>query len=268
MFDTAKIQLSWKLEGGKMKTIRILINGCNGKMGQEVAKRARALEGIEVFGGIDRVDSGDNFFPVYTDLSEIKGEMPDVIIDFSVPESAMKILDFAVENKIPAVIATTGLSNEQLEKINQAGQKIPVFQSYNMSYSVCVMRKVAAELAKLLDGSDIEIVETHHRRKIDSPSGTALMLAESINEALDNKMQLEYDRHSKREKRQNNEIGMHSIRGGTEAGIHTVIYFGEDESMELKHTVTSRTVFADGSIKAAKFLMGQDNGVYNMNNMV
>lgn len=251
-----------------MKTIRVLINGCNGKMGQEVAKRVRIEEGIEVFGGVDRTDSGDNFFPVYTNLSDIKGEMPDVIIDFSVPESAMKVLDFAVENKIPAVIATTGLSKEQLSKIDEAGKKIPVFQSYNMSYSICVMRKVAAELAKLLEGSDIEIVETHHRRKIDSPSGTAFMLAESINEALDGKMNYEYDRHSKREKRKENEIGIHSIRGGTEAGTHTIIYFGEDESMELKHTVTSRTVFAEGSIKAAKFLINKDKGVYNMNNML
>ena len=251
-----------------MEKIRVLINGCNGKMGQEVAKKARVMEGIEVFGGVDISDTGDNFFPVYTDLDEIKNDFPDVIIDFSVPESSMKILDFAIDKKIPIVIATTGLSEEQLSKIKTAGEKIPVFQSYNMSYSVCVMRKIAAELAKLLDGSDIEIVETHHRRKIDSPSGTALMLAESINNALDNKMYYEYDRHSKREKRKPNEIGIHSLRGGTEAGIHTVLYFGEDESMELKHTVTSRAVFAEGAIKAAKFLVNQDNGVYNMNNMV
>ena len=180
----------------------------------------------------------------------------------------MNLLDYAVEKKIPVVVATTGFSEEQLEKIRNAGEKIPIFQSYNMSYSVGVMRKVAAELAKLLEGTDIEIVETHHRRKIDSPSGTAIMLAESINNALDNKMHYEYNRHSKREKRSNDEIGIHSIRGGTEAGTHTVIYFGEDESMELKHTVTSRAVFAEGALKAAKFLVNQDNGVYNMNNMV
>ncbi|MBR1540617.1 MAG: 4-hydroxy-tetrahydrodipicolinate reductase [Clostridia bacterium] len=250
-----------------MKTIRVLINGCNGKMGQEVAKKARIMEGIEVLAGVDRQDSGDNFFPVYTDLSKIK-EIPDVIIDFSVPEASMKILDFAIEKKIPIVVATTGFSEEELVKVHDAGKTIPVFQSYNMSYSVSVMKKIAAELAKLLDGTDIEIVETHHRRKIDSPSGTALMLAESINDALENKMHYEYNRHSKREKRSPDEIGIHSIRGGTEAGTHTVIYFGEDESMELKHTVTSRAVFAEGAIKAAKYLVNQDNGVYNMNNMV
>lgn len=250
-----------------MKTIRILINGCNGKMGQEVAKKARVMEGIEVLGGIDQSDSGDNFFPVYTDLNNIK-ELPDVIVDFSVPVASMKVLDFAVEKKVPIVVATTGFSEEELDKIRKAGEKIPVFQSYNMSYSVSVMRKICSELAKLLDGTDIEIVETHHRRKVDSPSGTALMLAESINEALDNKLHYEYNRHDKREKRSPDEIGIHSIRGGTEAGTHSVIYFGEDESMEIKHTVTSRGVFAEGALKAAKFLINQDAGVYNMKDMV
>jgi 4-hydroxy-tetrahydrodipicolinate reductase len=233
-----------------MNTIRVLINGCNGKMGQEVAKKARVIEGIEVFGGVDIKDTGDNFFPVYTDTNEIKGEMPDVIIDFSIPEASFKILEFAKENKIPIVLATTGFSKEELEKVKEYGRFIPVFQSYNMSYSVSVMNKVVAELAKLLEGTDIEIVETHHRRKIDSPSGTALMLADSINNALDNKMNYEYNRHSKREKRTDNEIGIHSIRGGTESGTHSVIFFGNDESFEVKHTVTSRGVFAERSYKS------------------
>lgn len=230
-----------------MKTIRILINGCNGKMGQEVANKARTMEGIEVYGGTDISDSGDNFFPVYTDLNDIKGELPDVIIDFSVPVSTMKILDFAVSKKIPIVIATTGFSEEQLDKIKEASKKIPVFQSYNMSYSVSVMKKIVGELAKLLQGTDVEIVETHHRRKIDSPSGTALMLADSVNKARGGDMVYDYDRHSKREKRADNEIGIHSLRGGTEAGTHSVLYFGNDESLEIKHTVTSRGVFAERS---------------------
>jgi 4-hydroxy-tetrahydrodipicolinate reductase len=237
-------------------------------MGQEVAKKARILDGVEVFGGVDVKDLGDNFFPVYTDLDDIKGDMPDVIIDFSVPVASFKILEFAKANKIPVVVATTGFTDEDLKKIKEYGESIPVFQSYNMSYSVCVMSKIVAELAKKLDGTDIEIVETHHRRKIDSPSGTALMLAGSINEALDNKMNYEYNRHSKREKRSDNEIGIHSIRGGTEAGKHSVIFFGEDESFEVTHNVTSRAVFADGALKAAKFLVNKDNGVYNMNDLV
>jgi 4-hydroxy-tetrahydrodipicolinate reductase len=194
--------------------------------------------------------------------------MPDVIIDFSIPVASFKILEFAKTNKIPVVLATTGFSDEELEKIKEYSNYIPIFQSYNMSYTVSVMNKIVAELAKKLDGTDIEIVETHHRRKVDSPSGTALMLAGSINEALDNKMNYEYNRHSKREKRTDNEIGIHSIRGGTEAGKHTVFFFGEDESFEVTHNVTSRAVFASGALKAAKFLVNKDNGIYNMNDLV
>ena len=235
-----------------------------GKMGQEVAKKARITEGVEVFGGVDVKDSGDNFFPVYTDLNDIK-EMPDVIIDFSIPEASFKILEFAKKNKIPAVIATTGFTEEELEKVREYGKEIPVFQSYNMSYTVNVMSKIVAELARKLENYDIEIVETHHRRKIDSPSGTALLLANSINSALDGKMEYEYDRHSKREKRKDNEIGIHSLRGGTESGTHTVIFFGDDESLEVTHKATSRIVFADGAIKAAKFLaLHKEPGVYTM----
>lgn len=232
-------------------------------MGQEVANKARITEGVEVFAGVDVKDSGDNFFPVYTDLNDIK-EMPDVIIDFSVPEASFKILEFAKKNKIPAVIATTGFTDDELKRVREYGKEIPIFQSYNMSYSVSVMCKLVAELVKKFENSDIEIVETHHRRKIDSPSGTALLLANSINEALDGKMEYEYDRHSKREKRKDNEIGIHSIRGGTESGTHSVIFFGDDESLEITHRATSRVVFADGAIKAAKFLSHKDPGVYTM----
>lgn len=235
-----------------MKAIQVLINGCNGKMGQEVAKKVRETDGMEVWGGIDKNDSGDNFFPVYTDFHQIEKEFPDVIIDFSIPESSINILDFSVSKKIPVVIATTGFSEEQLAKIKEAGKQIPVFQSYNMSYSISVMKKMVAELARLLQGTDIEIIETHHKRKIDSPSGTALMLANSINESLDHQMHYEYDRHSKREKRAKNEIGIHSIRGGTEVGTHEVIYFGENESIALKHVATSRTVFAERCYQSCK----------------
>ena len=235
-------------------------------MGQEVAKKARIMEEIEVLCGVDVKDMGDNFFPVYTNLNDIT-EKPDVIIDFSIPEASFKILEYAKENKIPTVIATTGFSEVELEKIKEYGNYIPVFQSYNMSYTVSVMSKIVNELAKKLNGADIEIVETHHRRKVDSPSGTALLLADSINEALDGKMNYEYDRHSKRESRKNNEIGIHSIRGGTESGKHSVIFFGEDESLEITHNVTSRAVFAEGAIKAAKFLVHKDKGLYTMKDL-
>lgn len=246
--------------------IKVLVNGCNGKMGQEVVESVKKSLDMEVYCGVDRIDSGDNFFPVYTNVNDIDRK-PDIIIDFSVPQATFSILEYARENKIPIVIATTGFSEEEINKIKEYSIEIPIFQSYNMSYSINVMRKIAAELAKLFKESDIEIVDVHHRRKIDSPSGTALMLANSINAALDDSMTYEYNRHSKREKRSDKEIGIHSIRGGTEAGKHTVMFLGENETFEITHNVTSRSIFADGAVKAAKFLINQDAGFYNMDNL-
>ena len=235
--------------------VKVLINGCNGKMGQEVAKEIAITPEIEVLCGFDRIDTGDNNFPVFTDINDIN-LIPDVIIDFSVPEATFKILEFANKNKIPTVIATTGLSN-----------KFPIFRSSNMSYEINLMSKLVAQLAQKLSDSDIEIIETHHNRKIDSPSGTAIILADSINNALDNQMHYEYDRHSKREKRDKKEIGIHSIRGGNEVGKHSVIFFGNNESFEITHNVLSRAVFASGAIKAANFIIHKDNGLYDMNDM-
>lgn len=246
--------------------IKVLINGCNGKMGQEVSKEIRITQDIEVLCGVDRLDTGDNNFPVFTNIDDIN-LIPDVIIDFSIPEATFKILEFAKKYKIPTVIATTGLSDEQILKLEEYSKEFPIFRSSNMSYEINLMAKLVAELAQKLSDSDIEIVETHHNRKIDSPSGTALILADSINQALDNKMNYEYDRHSKREKRSKNEIGIHSIRGGNEVGKHSVIFFGNNESLEITHNVNSRAVFASGAIKAAMFIVHKENGLYNMNNM-
>ncbi len=246
--------------------IRVLINGCNGKMGQEVAKAVTQTPDIEILCGVDRIDTGDNNFPVFTNINSIN-IIPDVIIDFSVPEATFKILEFANKNKIPTVIATTGFSDVELKKIEEYSNNFPIFKSANMSYEINLMAKLVAELSKKLSDSDIEIVETHHNRKIDSPSGTALILADSINNALDNSMSYEYDRHSKREKRKKNEIGIHSIRGGTEVGKHSVIFFGNNESLEITHNVNSRAVFANGAVKAAFFTVHKDTGLYNMNDM-
>lgn len=246
--------------------IRVLINGCNGKMGQEVAKAVTLTPDIEVLCGVDRIDTGDNNFPVFTNIDDIN-VIPDVIIDFSVPEATFKILEFANKNKIPTVIATTGFSDDELKKIEEYSNNFPIFKSANMSYEINLMAKLVADLSKKLSESDIEIIETHHNRKIDSPSGTALILADSINNALDNSMTYEYDRHSKREKRSKNEIGIHSIRGGTEVGKHSVIFFGDNESFEITHTVNSRAVFANGAVKAAFFTVHKDSGLYNMNDM-
>ena len=163
--------------------MKVLINGCNGKMGQEVAKQIRSMEDIDVLCGVDKTDSGDNIFPVFTNIHDID-LIPDVIIDFSIPIATFNILEFAKKNSIPIVIATTGFSDKELEKISETSKKIPVFRSANMSYEINLMSKIVCEIANKLRDADIEIVETHHNRKVDSPSGTAQMLADSINESL------------------------------------------------------------------------------------
>lgn len=236
-------------------------------MGQEVAKEVKLAQDMDVVCGVDQIDTGDNNFPVFTKVSEID-IIPDVIIDFSVPQATFGILEFAKKNNVPIVIATTGFSDQEMKKIEKYAESIPIFKSANMSYEINLMAKVISELALKLENSDIEIIETHHNRKIDSPSGTALILADSLNEALNNEMTYEYNRHSKREKRSQKEIGIHSIRGGTEVGKHTVIFFGDNESFEITHNCTSRSVFARGAIKAAQFVLHKENGLYSMNDMV
>jgi len=247
--------------------IKVLINGINGRMGQEVLKQVNVSEKFEVCCGVDKFDDNDFSFPIYTDINLIK-EIPDVIIDFSIPEASMNILEFAKLKNIPIVIATTGFSDDQLSIIEKVSKIIPVFRSGNMSYEINIMADIVAKLATQLKDSDIEIVETHHRNKIDSPSGTALILADSINDSLNNEMDYQYNRHSVRQKRPDKEIGIHSIRGGTEVGKHTVTFYGENETFEITHTVTSRSIFAKGALKAAKFLVGQKPGLYNMKDLI
>jgi len=247
--------------------IKVLINGINGRMGQEVLRQINELDEFEACCGMDRFNNNDFHFPIYNDISLIK-EIPDIIIDFSIPEASMDILEFAKTNNIPLVIATTGFSNEQLSIIEKTSKLIPIFRSGNMSYEVNIMANIVSKLATQLKDSDIEIIETHHRNKIDSPSGTALILADSINNALNNEMKYQYSRHSVRQKRPAKEIGIHSIRGGTEVGKHTVIFYGENETFEITHTVTSRSIFAQGALKAAKFLVNQKPGLYNMKDLI
>ena len=246
--------------------IKVLINGINGRMGQEVFKQINLSDDFEVCCGVDKFDNNLNV-PTYTNINLIK-ENPDVIIDFSIPEASMNILEFAKQKSIPIVIATTGFSDEQLSIIKEASKTIPVFRSGNMSYEINIMADIVSKLATQLKDSDIEIIETHHKNKIDSPSGTALILADSINDSLNNEMDYQYNRHSIRQKRSDKEIGIHSIRGGTEVGKHTVLFLGENETFELTHTVTSRSIFAKGSLKAARFLVNKKNGLYNMKSLI
>lgn len=247
--------------------IKVLIHGCNGKMGQEVQKQLACYDDCVLFAGFDKEIVENYSFPVYTNFNEIV-EKPDVIIDFSIPKATMSMLDYAKENHIPVVIATTGFSEEENNKILEYSKVLPIFKSANMSFDINLMSKVLKEVAKALPNTDIEIIESHHNRKIDSPSGTAILLADSINEALDNSLTYEFDRHSKHEKRSKNEIGFSSIRGGNLVGEHTVMFIGENESFEITHKSYSRAVFADGAIKAAIFLVTKPNGFYNMNDLL
>ena len=237
-----------------------------GRMGQEVLKQVQASDDLSVVCGVDKVCSGNYDFPVYPDINDVK-ETPDVIIDFSVPDASIGMLKFASAHHIPSVIATTGFSDEQLNTIKEYSKEVPIFRSASMSYEVNIMSDIVSKLAVLLTDSDIEIMEVHHHNKVDSPSGTALLLADSINNALDNTMYYEYNRHIKKEKRNPKEIGIHSIRGGSVVGKHTVSFFGDNESFEITHTVDSRSVFAKGALKAARFIVNQKNGLYSMKDL-
>lgn len=247
--------------------VNVLLNGCNGQMGKEIVKCIDNYNDFHILCGVDRIDNGDNDFPVYIDITSIK-ELPDIIIDFSVPNASIDILNFAKDKKIPIVIATTGFSDEQLTYIESCSKVIPIFKSSNMSLEINIMCSLVSKLSKLLNECDIEIVETHHKNKIDAPSGTALMLANSIKSALNEDIVFTYDRTSNKFKRNENEIGIHSIRGGTEVGKHSVLFLGDNESFEITHTVTSRSIFAKGAIKASEFIIHKNNGLYNMENLV
>ncbi len=245
--------------------IKVLINGCNGKMGQVVSELAKKDEEIEIVGGFD-ISKRETEYPIFTKIEEINVK-PDVIIDFSVPQATFNILKYSLDTNTPTVIATTGFTDEEDKKIEEMSKKVAIFKSANMSFDVTMMKNLLKQIAPKLEGTDIEITEVHHNRKIDSPSGTAQMFADSINQALGNKYHCEYNTHDKHEKRDKYEIGMNSIRGGNIVGEHIVQFFGEFETFEIKHTSYSRNVFAEGALKAAKFLSGKKNGFYNMDDL-
>lgn len=247
--------------------INVLINGICGKMGNEVLNQIKKSDKFKVICGIDSFNSNVQDITVFSNTDDIP-EKPDIIIDFSIPKATLNILTYANKHHIPTVIATTGFSNEEIKTIDNYSKTLPIFKSANMSYEINLMANLVAELATKLKDSDIEIVETHHNKKIDAPSGTALILANSINTALENTMEYEYNRHSKREKRKSTEIGIHSIRGGTEVGKHTVYFFGDNESFEITHNVTSRSIFAKGALKAANFILDKPNGLYSMKDLI
>lgn len=244
---------------------RVIINGYSGKMGIVLTKCVNEDNDLQLVCGSSR-DELDVPFKTYHKMSEIE-ETADVIIDFSHHSTIEDTLEYATKNKTPLVIATTGFNDEELNKIEEASKIIPIFHSYNMSLGVNVLVKLIKQAAKMLEGFDIEIVEKHHNLKVDSPSGTAVMIANSVKEILPN-TEFIYGRHGRSEKRSSNEVGIHAIRGGTIVGEHTTIFAGHDEVIELKHTAQSKDIFAKGAIAAAKFLINQKPGYYNMDNML
>lgn len=247
--------------------INILLNGANGKMGSEVIEAVRKAEKCAIVCGFDKIKNCNNGFPVYNSIDDIQ-EKVDVIVDFSVPVATFEILKYAKKTKTPIVIATTGFNEEELQKITELSKEIPIFRSSNMSLDINLMADLVQKIAEVLSNTDIEIVETHHNRKVDSPSGTAILLADAINEVFEGKKEYNFNRMQKREKRDKNEIGFSSIRGGNIVGEHTVKFFGENETLEIKHTAYSRQVFAEGAIEAAKFVVNQKPGLYNMKDLV
>lgn len=247
---------------------KIAISGANGKMGHTIYNCICERNDCEVIAGIDPYTKEYADFPI-VDTPEKLPETPDVIIDFSNPSSLDGILGYCLSTGTPVVLATTGYSDEQIAKIKAAAEHIAIFFTFNMSLGINLLVQLAKKAASILgDRFDIEIVEKHHNQKIDAPSGTAIMLANAINETLDNSKNYVYDRHSRRQKRDKSEIGMHSIRGGTIVGEHDVIFAGHDEVITLSHSAASKTVFAEGSINAAIYISGKGAGLYDMSELV
>jgi 4-hydroxy-tetrahydrodipicolinate reductase len=246
---------------------KIIISGCNGYMGKVVESICEADPEITVVAGFD-VNQSARSYPVYVSPANFTGEA-DAVIDFSSPKALTGLLSFCTERNVPIVLATTGFSEEQLKEIEVASQKVPVFRSANMSLGINVLLELVKKAASVLgDSYDIEIVEQHHNRKVDAPSGTALMIADAAASGLNYKAEYNFGRHERREARPKNEIGISSVRGGTIVGIHETIFAGRDEIIEIKHTAMSREIFASGAVKAAKFLSGKAPGLYNMAQLV
>lgn len=244
---------------------KMIMHGCNGRMGHVICDLVKEDNDIEVVAGVDAFGESSYSFPVFKSLSECNVDA-DVIVDFSNASAVEGLLDFCVAKNIPVVLCSTGLSPQQLEKVKEASAKVAILKSANMSVGVNALLKVLKEVSPMFAaaGFDIEIVEKHHNQKLDAPSGTAIALADSINESLDNEYDYVYDRSTRREKRPVKEIGISAVRGGTIVGDHDVIFAGLDEVVTLSHRAYSRAIFGKGAITAAKFLAGKGPGMYDM----
>ena len=247
---------------------RVIISGCNGRMGRNVSRICGENDDMAVVAGVDLYGVALDAYPVFTEFAKV--DVPaDVVIDFSNAAALEAILDYCVKNRLPVVLCTTGYSDEQLELIKETSKVIPIFRSFNMSIGINLLTDLIKKAVSVLgDGYDIEIVEKHHNKKLDAPSGTALMLADAAREARDIESEYIYDRHEVRKVRDKSEIGISAVRGGTIVGEHTVIFAGPDEVIELKHTAYSREVFANGAVRAARFMAGVNApGIYDMSSM-
>ncbi len=249
--------------------VNVLMHGCNGRMGQVITGLLKEDENAHIVAGVDTWDGIKNDYPVYKSLSECREDY-DVIIDFSNAKAVDALLDTAVKAGKPVVLCSTGLSEEQLEKVNRASEKIAIVKSANMSIGINLIMKLIKEAVVKLapEGFDVEIVEKHHNQKLDAPSGTALALADSINEAMDNSYEYIYDRSQVRKKRDKKELGISAVRGGNIVGDHDVIFAGTDEVITISHTAYSRAVFAKGAITAARFIAGKPAGMYDMGDVL
>ncbi len=249
--------------------IRMIMHGCNGKMGQVISNICKEDHEIEIVAGIDLYTGVENDYPVFASIADCN-IVADVVVDFAAAPAVDALLDYCVSEKLPIVLCTTGLTEVQLARVEEVSREIPVLKSANMSLGINMLMDILKKAANILApaGFDIEIVEKHHNQKVDAPSGTALALADSINEALENAYAYQYDRTKDRKKREKYEIGIQAVRGGSIVGEHEVIFAGMDEVIEFKHTAYSKAVFGKGAVEAAKFLAGRSAGRYEMSDVI
>lgn len=248
---------------------RIIMYGCNGKMGRVISQLVNEDANAEIVAGVDISGEQLDTYPVFKSLKECNVEA-DVLIDFSAPVALEDILTEGMGRNLPLVLCTTGYSEEQLQKIDMASKNLPILRSANMSLGINLLLELVNAATKVLADAnfDIELVEKHHNQKVDAPSGTALALADAINEALNNEYNYKYDRSKERVKREKKEIGISAVRGGTIVGEHEVIFAGTDEVIEFKHTAYSKAIFGKGAVSAAKFLAGKPAGMYSMKDVI
>lgn len=248
---------------------RILMHGCNGKMGQTITRMVKEDPEVRIAAGIDTYQGIANDYPVYSTCGECNVDA-DVVIDFSNASAVDELLSYCEVWKLPLVLCTTGLSGEQLQKATELSRKVPVLKSANMSLGINMLQKLLKEAVKILApaGFDVEILEKHHNQKVDAPSGTAIALAEAVNKGLEEPYAFKYDRSRERAKRAKKEIGIQAVRGGTIVGEHEVLFAGTDEVIEFKHTAYSKAIFGKGAISAAKFLAGKGPGYYDMQDVI